>query len=83
MEKLEQVDMDCISALECAEFEVCVEEIETEPELSIQLKNYKKPAKSRLSKLFKRSMRNANNSKETIPIETLKCKRNYRIYGVF
>ncbi len=83
MEKLEQVDMDCISALECAEFEVCVEEIEIEPEKPIQTKEYEKKVKFRLSKLFKNSKMNEKYRKETIPIENLKYRQNYRIYGVF
>jgi len=83
MEKLEQVDMDCVCAIECTELEICIDQIETEPEKPVQIREYKKPTKSRLSKLFKRSMQNANHIKETTPIETLKYKQNYRIYGVF
>jgi hypothetical protein len=83
MEKLEQVDMDCVSAIECTEFEVCIQETEVEPEVLIQLKEYKNPVKYWLSKLFKKSKLNANHAKETIPIDSLKYKQNYRIYAVY
>lgn len=83
MEKLEQVDMDCVCAIECAKLEVCVEKAEVEPEKVAQIKEHKKPVKSRLLKLFKKSILNTNHVKETIPIESLKYKQNYRIYAVY
>lgn len=83
MEKLEQVDINCVCAIECTEFEVCVDQIEKEPEKSVQIKQYKKPAKFCFSKLFKKSRLNAKYIKETMSIETLKYRKNYRIYGIF
>jgi hypothetical protein len=83
MEKLEQVGMDCVSALECANLEICVEEIEIESKESAQVEENAKPAKFRLSKVFKKSNLNANYIKERFPIEKLKLKQNYRIYGVY
>ena len=83
MEKLVQIDANCVSAIDCTELEVCVDQVEIEPEKPVQTKEYKKPVKSRLSKLFKKSKLNAKYIKESIPIESLKYKQSYWIYGVY
>ena len=59
MEQLEQIDLNCISAPECAKTEVCIEEIEKKLEILVDFKEHKKPVRSRLSKLFKKSKLNA------------------------
>ncbi|MFW9879384.1 MAG: hypothetical protein ACFFG0_40420 [Candidatus Thorarchaeota archaeon] len=83
MEKLEHVDMNCVNELECVEFKVCVDNVDTEPKNLIQVRDHKNPVKSQLSKLFKKSKLNVNYIKETNPIENLKFKQNSRIYSIF
>ena len=83
MEKLEQIDLNCVSAIECAKFEVYVEKTETKPEKLFEIKNHEKPVKSRLSKLFKKSKLNAKYIEQLFPIEKLEYQRLYRNYGIY
>ncbi|MFX0082418.1 MAG: hypothetical protein ACFE94_11780 [Candidatus Hodarchaeota archaeon] len=80
MEKLEQVDIDCVSALECAKIEVCIEIPDEKIKPIEKTKVHEKPVKSRLSKLFKKSRLNAKYVEELIPVESLKYRHDLRIY---
>ncbi len=83
MEKLEQIDLNCVSAIECAEFKVCVEKTDDKIEQASQVEIHKKPVKSRLSKLFKKSKFNAKYIEQLIPIKRLEYQRLYRDYGIY
>ncbi len=83
MEQLEQIDLNCISALECAKTEACVEKTADKIELIRKTEIHKKPVKSRLSKLFKKSNLNAKYIEQLNPIERLKSQQVYRNYGIY
>ena len=83
MEQLEQIDLNCVSAIECAKFEVCVEKTGLKPEKLVEIKDHKKLAKIRISKLFKKSKLNAKYIGQLIPIERLERQRVYRNYGIY
>ncbi len=83
MEQLEQIDLNCVNVPECAKIEVCVEEVDDKIELIENFKDHKKPVRSRLSKLFKKSKLNAKYAEHVIPIERLERQRVYRNYGIY
>ena len=83
MEKLEQMDMNCLSAIECAKFEVCVEKTKIKPERLVNITDHEESVKSRLSRLFKKSKLNAKYIEQLIPIEKLEYQRVYRNYGIY
>ena len=83
MEKLEQMDLNCVSAIECAKFEVCVEKTADKIEQVRSIEVHKKPVKFRLSKLFRKSGLNAKYIEQLIPIERLEHQRVRRDYGIY
>ena len=83
MEQLEQIDLNCVSAIECEKLEVCVEKTEIKPEKLVEVKDHKKSANSRLSKLFRKSRLNAKYIEQLIPIERLERQRVFRDYGIY
>lgn len=83
MEKLEQINLNCVSAPECVKIEICVEISDDKIEPIEKAEVHRKSAKSRLSKLFKKSNLNAKYIEQLIPIERLERQRVRRNYAVY
>jgi len=83
MEQLEQMDVNCVDAPECVKIEVCIGITDDKNECIESIKDHERPAKFRLSKLFKKSKLNAKYTDHVIPIERLERQRVYRNYGIY
>lgn len=83
MEQLQEMDLNCISAPECAKPEVCIE-CEVEPiELVWEKEVPIVSLKSRISKLLRKSRYNARYMEQVIPIQRLERERVHRNYGIY
>ena len=74
------VRMNCIE-VEHVNYELRLEQVKTS-EVFKSKQMEKKPAKKRLSKLFKKAELNAKYSEQIIPINNLRRQRVYRDYRV-
>jgi hypothetical protein len=83
MEQLHEMDINNISAPECAKVEVCIECEEREIEPVREKEIHTVPIKSKLSKLFRKSKYNAKYMEQVIPIQRLPRERLYRDYGIY
>lgn len=82
IKKKEQIELDCVSAPECVEIEICVEKIDKEVEYYGEKEVHKGSVKSQLVRLFRRAKRNAKYIEEVVPIQRLEQQRVYRDYGL-
>jgi len=78
-----QVNLDCVSAPECVELEIKLEDLREEEEFREQRKIERKSVKKKLSKLIKKAEMNAKYVEELRPIKHVKNQFTYRNYGVF
>jgi len=79
---MEQIELDCISAPECVEIEICVENFEKEKEQQVEKLEHKESVKDKLIRLLGNAKRNAKYIKEVVPIQRLEQQRVYRDYGM-
>jgi len=79
---MEQIELDCISAPECVEIEICVENFEKEKEQQVEKLEHKESVKDKLIRLLGKAKRNAKYIKEVVPIQRLEQQRVYRDYGM-
>ena len=78
-----QVNLDCVSAPECVEYEIKLEDLREEEEIREERKVEQKSVKKELLKLIEKAELNARYVEELRPIKLVNSQFTFRIYGVF
>ncbi len=78
-----QVNLDCVSAPECVEYEIKLEDLREEEVIREERKVEQKSVKKELLKLIKKAELNARYVEELRPIKLVNSQFTFRNYGVF
>lgn len=78
-----QISSDCVSAPECVEYEIKLEDLKEEEEVREERKIEQKSVKKEMLKLIKKADMNARYIENLRPIKLVKSQSTFKNYLVF